>query len=58
MSVNITIVQQFPLERIPTWIGSCECPGREWIMAIGRGGRCPHCGTGIGFVRVDSEREI
>jgi hypothetical protein len=56
--IEITYVSMPPLEKIPTWIGSCECPGREWIMAVGRGGRCPHCGTRIEFVRVDEMRMV
>lgn len=46
--VKIEMVQQVPLERLPSYIGFC-C--REWELAYGHRGRCGLCGTVPTFPR-------
>lgn len=46
--IVIEMVQQVPLEKLPTYIGVC-C--REWELVYGQGGRCGLCGTAPVFLR-------
>lgn len=51
MKVVVTIIQQTPLPKIPTYIARC-C--REWVAPIGfPGGRCGYCGERPTYLRPD-----